>query len=197
MSLTRFIRTSILLLLITIGTLGCAEKMPQPVPEQKPAPEITIAYLVKNRIISDAPKFRAKVVATLPFEVITFEESFLLNLAAQIPDTNTSSFKSDYYLRLERRGHDNWRDYKWIISPQLKEPTLQASFSSVRQGLFYEDYTVDLDYQDLKQVSDKDLQLTFINKQHQSAYLILPSKYVKAFIKIVDKHRLENRNLSK
>ena len=194
MSLTRFIRTFTLLLLITIGAVGCAEKVQQPAPEQKPTPEITVAYLVKNRIISDAPQFRAKIVATLPFEVITFEESFLLNLTAQIPETNTSDSKSDYYLRFECRGHNNWRNYKWVISPQLRAPTLQASFSSVRHGVFYENYTIELDYQQLKQISDKDLQLTFINKQHQSAYLVLPSKYVKAFIKIIDNHRMKNRD---
>jgi len=188
-SSTRFICTFTLILLITIGTAGCAEKVPQPEPKQQPVPEITVAYLVKNRIISDAPQFRAKVVATLPFEVITFEESFLLNLTAQIPESNTSDSKPDYYLRFERRGHDNWRNYKWVISPQLEQPTLQASFSSVRQGLFYEDYTVDLNYQQLKQRSDQDLQLTFINKNHQSVYLILPSKYLKAYIKIVDEYR--------
>ena len=187
-TLIRFICTFTSLMLITVGTVACTEKVPKPKPQQRPAPEISVAYLVKNRIIADAPQFKAKIVATLPFEVITFDATFLLNLTAQIPDTNTSDTPPDYYIRFERQGKDTWRNYRWVLSPQLKKPILQESFSSIRQGVFYEDYTIDLEYEQLQALVGQDLQLTFVNQQQQSAYLLLPSKYIEAFIKIIDEH---------
>ncbi|MCJ7765925.1 MAG: hypothetical protein MUP09_08310, partial [Thiovulaceae bacterium] len=120
-----------------------------------PLPQITTAYLLEHRIVSDVPKFQEKSIATLPYAIQTFEESYLLYFVARIPDENRSAVfattKPRYSLLLQRRGH-NWRDFTEVHAVKIARLQINSHYSAVREGLFYQEYTIDFTLEQLESV---------------------------------------------
>ena len=182
-SLTRFL---LFLFMFILLFSGCAPQEKLTFEEKAAKPEVTAAYLLEHRIITYEPRFRERVVSTLPFEVISFEDSFLFYLVARIPDQSIADKSTpQYYLWLERRAR-NWKDYVKVYSKQLSNLTIKSHYSSIRQGEFYKDYTIDLTLEQLHYIHSKGLDLTLINKNNQGSYIRLPKTYIDAFMQILD-----------
>ncbi len=166
---------------------GCTkEESLKPAPTLPP--EITTAYLSEHRIISYAPKFQEKIIATLPYEIKSFEESYLLYLVARLPDENSSSvFKATkplYYLWLERRS-DNWRDFTMVHS-SIKTPLkIHAHYSAIRDGKFYEEYTINFTPEQLAGLQHSGLDLLLLNQHNLTSNISIPAHYIKAFLEIL------------
>jgi len=178
-----------LLILFTLALLlGCsAEKRPQPT--TTPPPEITADYLLKHRIIAYAPKFHETVIATLPYEIKTFKETYLLYLVARIPDTQSDVLlkpaKPRYYLWLERRS-DGWLDFTAVHAPNLTPLTIASHYSAIREGRFYQEYTIDFTLEQLYSLQSSGLELLLINKDNETSTVTLPKHYIVAFLKMVE-----------
>ncbi len=183
-------RLQIFLLFITLVTLsGCAEK--EEMLQVKPAadlPEITTAYLLEHRIISYEPTYHEKIIATLPYEIKTFDEGFLIYLIARIPDKNSSTHLKTrvprYYLWLERRA-DNWRDFVAVRSAIASPLTIKPHNSTIRQGHYYKEYTIDFTLKQFMYAEDSGVKLTLVNQQNQTSTIIIPSLYIKAYLEMI------------
>ena len=178
-------------LLFTMSILfGCTQEAKKPVPPSVTLPEITTAYLLEHRIIAYEPKYQEKIIATLPYEIKTFDESYLTYLVARIPDKNSSVLLQPkgprYYLWLERRA-DNWRDFVTVRSASIAPLTINAHYSAIRQGHYYKEYTIDFTLQQLRSVQKSGIELTLINRQNISSTVSLPKHYIKAFLKMLEK----------
>lgn len=160
-------------------------------PAAAPMPEITTAYLFEHRIISHEPKYQEKIIATLPYEIESFDEEYLLCLIARIPDEKRSAVfaatKPRYYLWLERTAV-SWRDFTEVHSPKIAPLQIDPHFSAIRKGLFYKEYSIDFTLEQLESVQDSGLDLLLINQKNETSEINLPSRYIKAFLKM-----LENR----
>ena len=172
-------------LLFLCGCTKEANLKPAPIPP----PEITTAYLLEHRIISYAPKFQEKIITTLPYEIQTFEESYLLYLVARLPDKKSASlFKTTkplYYLWLERSSN-NWRDFTAVHSA-LKTPLkIDPHYSAIRHGKFYEEYTIDLTPEQLAGVQHSGLDLSLVNQYSLTSNISIPGRYIKAFLEILN-----------
>ena len=175
----------LLVMLVIVG--GCAKH------EQKlqvaPAimPEITTAYLLKHRIISYEQKNQEKVMAILPYEIKTFDESYRLYLIARIPDTNNSTMteirKPHYYLWIERKA-DNWRDFVAVRS-NISPVKINAHFSSIRDGHYFKQYSIDLTLDQLSSVQDSGLNFLLFNQKNITSTIALPSLYIKAYLEMI------------
>ncbi len=181
------VKTCLLLFIVLLfSACTTAEK---PAPAAPPPPQITTAYLLEHRIISYEPKYQEKVIATLPYEIVRFDESFLFYLVARIPDENRSAvFVSTgprYYLWLERKA-DNWRDFTEVHAVKIDSLQINAHFSAIRKGVFYKEYTIDFTLEQLEHVQDSGLDLLLINQNNDTSEITLPSHYVKAFLKMLE-----------
>ncbi len=158
-------------------------------PAPLPPPQVTTAYLLEHRIISYEPKYQEKVIATLPYEIVRFDESYLLYLVARIPDENRSAVfvktEPHYYLWLERKA-ESWRDFTEVHAVKIDSLRINAHFSAIRKGVFYKEYTVDFTLEELEYVQDSGLDLLLINQNNDTSEIALPSHYVKAFLKMVE-----------
>ncbi len=172
-------------LLIISGCTKAVEKSPV---EPVTLPEITTAYLLEHRIIAYEPKQHEKVIAILPYEIKTFDESYMIYLVARIPDSNSSNDlkekKPRYYLWLERRA-ENWRDFLVAQTVALPPLKVDSHFSNIRQGHYYEEYTIDFRLERLAYVQDSDLELLLINQQHFTSTITVPSLYIKAYLEMI------------
>lgn len=177
-----------LLFISLIIVSGCAKHEEKLQAEPKPLPEITTAYLLEHRIIAYEPKHHEKIIATLPYEIKTFEESYLIYLIARIPDkiSNTPLKVNEprYYLWLERRA-DNWRDFVAVRSTRLSSLTIHPHYSSIRQGHYYKEYTIDFTLEQLSHVQDRDLDILLINQQNDRSMITIPSLYIKAYLEMI------------
>jgi len=183
-------RLQLFLLLITLVMLsGCAEKEEMlQVESAAEVPEITTAYLLKHRIISYEPKYHEKIIATLPYEIKTFDESYLIYLIARIPDKNsTVQLKTrvpHYYLWLERRA-DNWRDFVAVQSAIATSLTIKPHYSTIREGRYYKEYTIDFTLEQFRSAEDSGVKLMLINQQNQRSTITIPSLYIKAYLEMI------------
>ena len=182
-------RVQTLLLLLTLIIVGgCAKHEEKLQIEPAVMPEITTAYLLEHRIISYEPRFHEKIIATLPYEIKTFDESYLIHLIARIPDNNSTvaiqAKQPHYYLWLERRA-DNWRDFTVVRSSSMSMLRIHPHYSSIRQGLYYKEYTVDLILEQISQIQDRGLTLELINQQNQRSVITIPSLYIKAYLEMI------------
>ncbi len=179
-----------LLLFITLLIIsGCTKDIEKPQAEPAALPEITTAYLLEHRIIAYEPKQHEKIVATLPYEIKTFDESYLIYLVARLPDNNSSektNAKSPrYYLWLERRAA-NWRDYVVARSPNMPPVKIKAHYSNIRQGQYYEEFTIDFRLEQLSYVKESGLELLLINQQYLTSTITIPSLYIKAYLEMIE-----------
>jgi len=184
--LTTVMFTSLLILLLSFG---CSQHHENPLPASETVPEITTEYLLEHRIISYAPKYHEKVITTLPYEIQTFEENYLLFLVARLPDANSTALmkitEPRYYLWLERRS-ESWRDFVAVYSRQLPSLAIKAHYSSIRSGKYYKDYTIDFTLQQLHKVQESGLAVTLVNIQNHRSTIELPKHYIEAFVKMLE-----------
>ena len=177
-----------LLFISLIIVSGCTKNEEKLQVEPTVVPEITTAYLLEHRIISYQPKYQEKIIATLPYEIKTFDESYLLYLVARIPDKNSSALlktkEPHYYLWLERRA-DNWRDFVVVHSDSVTPLTINAHYSSIRQGHYYKEYTIDFTLEQLSSVQDSGLDLLLVNQQNLTSTINIPSLYIKAYLEMI------------
>ncbi|MDA3946879.1 MAG: hypothetical protein PF439_09400 [Helicobacteraceae bacterium] len=156
--------------------------------ESTTVPEITTAYLLEHRIISYLPKYHEKIISTLPYEIKTFDDDYLLYLIARVPDENSSSLtkanEPHYYLWFERRA-DNWRDFMAVDSEKITSLKINSHYSAIRQGHFYQEYTIDFTLDQLYLVQDTGMDLLLINKQNVTSTINIPSFYIKAYLEMV------------
>ncbi|MGB5964314.1 MAG: hypothetical protein WBF77_07560 [Sulfurimonadaceae bacterium] len=182
------IQTFLLLFITLIIVSGCAKNEEKLQVEPTAVPEITTAYLLEHRIISYQPMYREKIIATLPYEIKTFDEGYLLYLIARIPDKNSSVLlktkKPRYYLWLERRA-DNWRDFVAVFSAKIKPLKINAHYSTIRQGHYYKEYTIDFTLEQLSSVQDSGLDLLLVNQQNLTSTINIPSPYIKAYLEMI------------
>lgn len=179
---------SFLLFLILIIVSGCAKHEKKLYAEPAVMPEITTAYLLEQRIISYEPKFREKIIATLPYEITAFDENYLIYLIARIPDknsTNTLQTKQPhYYLWLERKA-SNWRDFTVVRSFDMSPLNIHPHYSAIREGNYYKNYTIDLIFEQMSDIQDKGLTLELINLQDQRSVITIPGFYIKAYLEMI------------
>jgi hypothetical protein len=177
-----------LLFIALIIVSGCAKNEEKLQVEPTAVPEITTAYLLEHRIISYQPKYQEKIIATLPYEIKTFDESYLLYLVARIPDKNSSALlktkEPHYYLWLERRA-DNWRDFVAVYSAKIAPLKIDAHYSTIRQGHYYKEYTIHFTLEQLSSVQDSGLDLLLVNQQSLTSTINIPSPYIKAFLEMI------------
>lgn len=176
------------LLFIIFSFYGCTQQEHSPEPIPTPPPEITTAYLLEHRIIAYEPKYHEKIIATLPYEIKTFEESYLVYLIARIPDKNSKTLlqskEAKYYLWLERRA-DNWQDFVAVRSTSLAPLSIHPHFSTIRQGHYYKEYTIDFTLEQLSRIQDRDLDLLLSNQKNYTSTVTIPSLYIKAYLKMI------------
>jgi hypothetical protein len=176
------------LIFIVLLFNGCTTAQ-KPAPAVPPPPQITTAYLLEHRIISYEPKYQEKIIATLPYEIVRFDESFQLNLVARIPDENRSavfvSKEPRYYLWLQRKS-DNWRDFTEVHAVNIASLQINAHFSAIRKGVFYKEYSIDFTLEQLQHVQGSGLDLLLINQNNDTSEIALPSHYIKAFLKMLE-----------
>ena len=179
---------TLLLFLVLLSVYGCAQKEKALSPEQTVPPDITAAYLLEHRIISYTPKLQEKIIATLPYEIETFEESYLLYLVARIPYTDSSSTlaaaEPRYYLWLQRKS-DSWRDFTDVRSAMFSPLRIESHYSAIRKGAFYKDYTVDFTLEQLTRVQDSGLDLLLVNRQNVTSEINIPGHYIRAFLRML------------
>ena len=180
---------AVTLLLSLLLSSGCSQHSDEVPPLPESMPEITTDYLLKHRIISYAPKYHEKVITTLPYEIQTFDENYLLFLVARLPDANSTAVikitEPHYYLWLERRS-ESWRDFVTVYSRQLPTLTIKAHYSSIRNGKYYKDYTIDFTLQQLHKVQENGFAVTLVNKQNHRSTIELPKHYIEAFVKMLE-----------
>jgi len=170
--------------LLSLFFYGCAEKkVIAPTPKVKP--EITATYLFEHRIISHSPSREKIVLTTLPFEIKTFNETYILNLVSQIPTGSQSDKNPQYYVSVQRQA-SNWQEYKYVYSEQTTNLILNSSYSGIRNGVFYTNYTIDLSYEQLLQLQNSDFYLTLSNAHKGRTLIELPKVYIQAFIMIIN-----------
>jgi len=169
--------------------IGCAQQPDVAELSPETVPEITTAYLLEHRIISYAPKYHEKVITTLPYEIQTFEENYLLFLVARLPDANSTAAikitEPHYYLWLERRS-ESWRDFVAAYSRQLPSLAIKAHYSSIRNGKYYKNYTIDFTLQQLREVQERGLAVTLINRQNHRSTIEIPKHYIQAFLQMLE-----------
>ncbi len=184
----RFQIQSLLLIILFFILSGCAERETKVQVTPSQVPEITLAYLLEHRIVSHLPKQHVKIVSTLPYEIKNFDESYLLRLIAEIPDKNSSTLPKaklpHYYLWLERRS-GNWRDFDTAYSTRLETLKVDPHFSSIRQGHYYKEYTIDFSLEQLSAADDNEMELLLVNQQNQTSTITVPSLYIEAFFEMV------------
>ena len=174
--------------LILLSINGCTKlsKIPEPTPVEYP--EVTSDYLFEHSIITYAPAFGEKVVATLPYETANFNEDYIFYLVAHLPDPNSSAqtkrTKRRYYLWLERTS-TGWLDFTQAYSNELGRFAIVGHNSSIRSGEFYKNYTMDLSLAQIEQVRDSGLTLQLHNKNGQSSTIYLPKEYIQAFLLVL------------
>ena len=177
-----------ILLLSLLLFFGCSQHSDEATQPTETVPEITTEYLLEHRIISYEPKYHEKVVTTLPYEIQTFEENYLLFLVARLPDANSTAIlritEPHYYLWLERRS-DSWRDFVAVYSRQLPALEIKAHYSSIRNGKYYKDYTIDFTLQQLHGVQESGLAVTMINNKKERSTIDIPKHYIQAFLKML------------
>ena len=180
---------AVTLLLSLFLSSGCSQHSDEVSPLPESVPEITTEYLLEHRIISYAPKYHEKVITTLPYEIQTFEENYLLFLVARLPDANSTAIikitEPHYYLWLERRS-DNWRDFVAVYSRQLPALEIKGHYSSIRNGKYYKDYTIDFTLQQLSKVKNSGLAVTLINNKKERSTIDIPKHYIQAFLKMLE-----------
>ncbi len=184
----RPIRETLLLLLPLYLLSGCAGQVPKAPEEPPAAPEITESYLLDHRITLPLPGGKETLVSTLPYEIVNFDESYRLRLVAQLPadrdDMNGTDKAPHCYLWFERKAK-NWRDFTRVYAVQFSPLTLEPHFSTIRQGTFYKEYTVDFSRRQLVSVQHEGLELLLVNPQNITSTITLPALYVRAFLKMV------------
>ena len=175
----------LLLFIMFIFLQACSQKHLEPLPPQTEPPEITTAYLLEHRIISYAPQFHEKILSTLPYEMENFGERYRFHLIARVPDTSASNpVKKHYYLWLVRYA-DSWRNFTAAYSSALGELKIEPHYSNIRQGVFYEEYTIDFTLQQLKKLQKQGLSLTLLNNAHVHSEIFLPPEYLQAFLELI------------
>ena len=175
----------ILLFIMFISLQACSQKHLEPLPPQTEPPEITTAYLLEHRIISYAPQLHEKILSTLPYEMENFEERYRFHLIARLPDTSASDpAETHYYLWLVRYA-DNWRDFTAAYSNTLGVLKIEPHYSNIRQGVFYEEYTVDFTLEQLKRLQTQGLSLTLFNNARLRSEIFLPPEYLQAFLQLL------------
>ena len=186
-------RQQLFILLFILMTLqGCTQFTAQAISASKP-PEITTDYLLEHRIITHDSRYQETIISTLPYEIKTFDEEYRLYLIARIPDENSTillrSNQPHYYLWLERRA-DNWRDFIGVRSIVLSPLTVNSYYSSIRQGRYYKEYTIDLTLEDIHTVEGSGLELLLYNSAGIMSSVTLPSLYLKAFLAMLKDYDL-------
>lgn len=186
---THLSKTRIFLLLVSLIIIsGCAKNEAKLQVEPTAVPEITAAYLLEHRIISYQPRYQEKIVTTLPYEIKTFDENYLIFLVAHLPYANNTALlkaaQPRYYIWLERRA-DNWRDFIAVYSQQLAPLKINSHYSAIRQGHFYKEYTIDFTLEQLSYVQDSGLDLLLVNQQNLVSEIDIPSLYIKAYLEMI------------
>lgn len=177
--------TSFLLLVFTLLMQGCANKTVAPNPTPQVKPQITASYLFEHRIISQRTLIHKKTLTTLPFEIKTFDETYILNLIAEIPTDAKTEEQPTYYLWIQRQAK-NWQDYTHVYSAQVSDLTLTSPYSGIREGTFYTNYVITLTYEQLQKLKNEDLYLTLTNTQKGKTLIELPQVYLEAFVMMIN-----------
>ena len=164
---------------------GCANKIVAPSPIPKVKPQITASYLFEHRIIAQRPLVHEKTITTLPFEIKTFDETYILSLIAEIPTDVKTEKRPTYYLWIQRQAN-NWQEYKYVYSAQVSDLTLTSPYSGIREGVFYTNYVITLTYAQLQKLRKEDLYLTLTNTQQGRTLIELPQVYLEAFFMMID-----------
>lgn len=167
---------------------GCADHNETLEVTPAAAPEISTAYLLEHRIISYDPKYREKVIHTLPYEIKKFDESYIIYLVARLPDSNSTTVwkakEPHYYLWLERSS-DNWRDFTTVKATALGELKIDSNYSSIREGRFYKEYTIDFTLEQLYTIKGPGLELVLKNQQGVESTVSIPSLYIEAYLQML------------
>ncbi len=181
------ILTALLFIALSIFN-GCAEHKETVQARAEAVPDITAAYLLEHRIISYEPRYLEKVITTLPYEIKTFDESYVIYLVARLPDKNSTAIwkvkEPHYYLWLERRSN-NWRDFTTVYATGLNALTINSHYSAIRQGKYYKEYTINLSLEQLSAVQDSGLELVLINQHGIRSTVTVPGDYVKAYLEML------------
>jgi len=179
----------LLLTVLTLFFYGCADKsVVAPTPKVKP--EITVSYLFEHRIISHSPSRDTTLLATLPFEIKTFDETYIINLLAQMPTASHKDKRPRYLISIQRQASD-WQEYRYVYSQQAADLTLKSPYSGIRHGIFYTNYVVGLTYEQLIKLQNSDLYLTLSNTRKGRTLIELPKIYIQAFVMMIDHHTNE------
>ncbi len=169
---------------------GCTRHSEAVRVEPTTLPEITTAYLLEHRIIAYEPTYHEKIIATLPYEIKTFDEDYLIYLVARLPEEQSDSVLKTkgphYYLWLERRA-DNWKDFSVAYTEELGILKLSSYYSSIREGHYYKEYTVDFTLEQLDSLQDLGLTLLLVNPKNERSRITLPSSYIKAYLEMLPK----------
>lgn len=186
---TIYLHLQTCMLFFTLAMLsGCAQHVEKPLPAPEPLPEITADYLLEHGIISYAPQFHEKIIATLPYEIVTFEESYLVCLVARLPDPESRArirrTEASYYLWLQRKS-GGWRDFTAVYSAHMPDLKIHPHYSSIRNGLFYKDYTIEVKPEMLQKVQENGAEFTLVNNQNIRSTIAIPADYIKAFLEML------------
>lgn len=186
----------LLVLLISILLLGgCTPHVKKTKPTVQQIPDITAAYLFEHRIISYRASQQMTTVATLPYEILTFDERYTLHLVAQFSDANSSATantkkRSNYYLLIQRQS-DNWRDFTHVEAKEISNLKIESLDSHIRHGNFFKFYSIDFSKEQLLTLKNSELTLTLSNDHGFQSLLKMPKNYIEAFLQIIDASPLQ------
>ena len=163
--------------------LGCSSNDKPEAKNTIKKSKITADYLFEHRIVTKEAKIDKHIVTTPPYEIVDFDEQFLVYLMVQrVRLKSAKDTSTRYYIYIERTAQD-WLDYTQAYSRNLGNFEVQSHFANIRQGRFFKSYSLTLTESQFKQLGTGPLTFTVSTKIAQQKRIRIPSVYVKAFVK--------------
>ena len=170
-------------MLLTIGCSGSASPETKNVLKKT---KITADYLFEHRIVTNEAKINKHIMTTPPFEVIDFDEQFLVYLIVQrVNIKGTKDNGPRYHIYIERTATD-WLDYTQAYATHLGRFEIQSHFANIRQGRFFKSYTIALVEGQFQRLDNTPLTFVVSTKIGQQKQITIPTVYVEAYIKMAN-----------
>ena len=165
---------------------GCSSEKNLEVNNVSKKTNITADYLFEHRIVTNEAKIHKHIMTTPPFEVVDFDEQFLVYLIVQ--RVNIEGNKDNgprYHIYIERTASD-WLDYTQAYATHLGRFEIQSHFANIRQGRFFKSYTLALVEGQFQRLDNSALTFVVATKIGQQKRITIPAVYIEAYLKMAN-----------